>query len=783
MRCGGAAPAEDAGTAAERDPLLEQLAQATTGEYQILTELGRGGMAVVYLAEDLALGRQVAVKMMIPGLPASEGMADRFLLEARTAAQLGHPHIIPIYAVRMTGHLRFFVMKFVPGRSLDRVLAESGPLPIPVVQALLAQVGAALEHAHARGVIHRDIKPANIMLDEDGSAIVADFGIAKVSQGVSLTHTGSAVGTPTYMSPEQCTGNPVTGASDQYALGCVAFELLAGRPPFVHPEVIPVLLAHVGEAPPPLLALRRDCPIELAAVVDKMLAKDPSERWPSLTDAIEAADAASFAASPTVRAGMRSLAAGPAGSGPRRVVSGPISPLPIPAPTLAPTSCGARGSAAEAFSLSIHPNGAVLQAGAGLQLRATARDRAGLPVLSASIEWNSSAPDVATVSPDGVVTARQEGTVAISARSGEAAATIQVRVTRVPAGRIRITLSSGTWRVGERRLVSAVVLDQGGAILPGRAVQWMSLDPAVAVVSADGAVHATGPGRARLQALAEEQTAETVIEVEGASGDLGIVPGEGALAVGQVVRFSAVLRQPDGRQLLAPDAVWSSSDPTVLRTSADGEVTAFRPGTVRVKVSSVGKVFEVGLQVTRVDAAEVRITPRPGTVVAGEEVRFQAQAADRLGTALQGRIVSWASSRPELASIDGDGRLHAHAPGTVRISAVVGGGLAWLELRITPRSIAAVRIQPAALVLRVGETIPVQAAALTSKGTTLPDEALSWQSSDPGVAVVSATGEVTGVRFGVARIAATAGTRRATIPVEVRAPASVSSPRVVINPT
>ncbi|MBK7714542.1 MAG: serine/threonine protein kinase [Gemmatimonadetes bacterium] len=133
------------------DALREQLAAATAGEYRIESELGRGGMAAVYLAEDLALGRRVAIKVMIPGLEGSDGVADRFLLEARTAAQLGHPHIIPIYAVRTTGQLRFFVMKYIAGRSLDRVVAETGPLPPGVVQAVLAQVGSALEHAHRKG--------------------------------------------------------------------------------------------------------------------------------------------------------------------------------------------------------------------------------------------------------------------------------------------------------------------------------------------------------------------------------------------------------------------------------------------------------------------------------------------------------------------------------------------------------------------------------------------------------------------------------------------------------
>ena len=185
------------------DALLEALRQATLGEYEVLAELGRGGMATVYLAHDIALDRKIAIKVMSPVLLSGEGMAERFKREARTAGQLSHPHIIPIYAVRESGALLYFVMKFVEGRPLDSIIREIGPLPIPMVQTILQQVGSALGYAHRRGVIHRDIKPANIMIDADGWAVVTDFGIAKVSEPQGLTMTGATIGTPSYMSPEQ----------------------------------------------------------------------------------------------------------------------------------------------------------------------------------------------------------------------------------------------------------------------------------------------------------------------------------------------------------------------------------------------------------------------------------------------------------------------------------------------------------------------------------------------------------------------------------------------------
>ncbi len=210
-----------------QDALLERLKAETLGDYEILTEVGRGGMATVYLAHDIALDRKVAIKVMSSAI-VDEGMAERFRREARTAAALNHPHIIPIYAVRDRYPLLFFAMKFIAGQSLDPILKTAGGLPIPMVQTILSQAGSALGYAHRRGVIHRDVKPANVMIDDEGWVVVTDFGIAKVSSATGLTVTGVTVGTPAYMSPEQCLGKEVTGASDQYSLGIVAYEMLTG---------------------------------------------------------------------------------------------------------------------------------------------------------------------------------------------------------------------------------------------------------------------------------------------------------------------------------------------------------------------------------------------------------------------------------------------------------------------------------------------------------------------------------------------------------------------------
>ncbi len=277
--------------AGQSDKLLERLRIATRGEYDIYGEIGRGGMATVYLAHEISLDRKVAIKVMSPAMVHGAGLVERFKREARTAANLAHPNIIPIYTVREVDDLLFCVIKLVQGTPLDAIMRELDELPIRMVQAILAQVGDALAYAHRHGVVHRDVKPGNILIDDDGWAVVTDFGIAKVSETEGLTITGMAVGTPTYMSPEQGAGGEVTGASDQYSLGVVAYEMLTGRPPFTGSSMMAILYSHFHDPPPPLEQLRPDCPAPLRNAVMRMLSKDPADRWPSVGEAIVAMEA------------------------------------------------------------------------------------------------------------------------------------------------------------------------------------------------------------------------------------------------------------------------------------------------------------------------------------------------------------------------------------------------------------------------------------------------------------------------------------------------------------
>ncbi len=279
-KCG--ATAELPGAAS--DDLRDRLQQLFGADLELERELGRGGMGAVFAAFDPVLQRRVAVKALLPEVASDRGMAERFLGEARTVAALQHPHVVTVYAVRSGNGVHAITMEFIEGRSLDAILRDRGQLPVPLAGMLLSQAASGLQHAHDRGVIHRDVKPANVLIDHDGRAIVSDFGIARRESAPRLTDTGLVFGTWSYMSPEQRTAGNLTPATDQYALGVMAFELLAGRLPF-EGTAAEVLRAHMSAPPPSLRAIRPDVPVALENLVNRMLAKNPADRWPSLREA------------------------------------------------------------------------------------------------------------------------------------------------------------------------------------------------------------------------------------------------------------------------------------------------------------------------------------------------------------------------------------------------------------------------------------------------------------------------------------------------------------------
>jgi len=293
-----------ASISAEFLPLQELLA----GRYSIERELGRGGMGIVLLARDVALDRPVAIKLLPPHLAALPAERDRFLQEARTAAGLAHPNIVPIHLVEARGDLVFFVMGFVDGETLRDRVERAGPLPPRLATKLLQEVAWALGAAHQRGVIHRDVKPDNIMIERATErAVVTDFGIALGRRGTESAGD-PIVGTARYMSPEQACGEPVDARSDLYSLGATFFYALTGRAPFEAANVPAIITKHVYEPAPQVVALRPEVPAKLSAVVERLLRKAPAERFQTADDLARVAGelrGRDFRAPPLLRAFVR----------------------------------------------------------------------------------------------------------------------------------------------------------------------------------------------------------------------------------------------------------------------------------------------------------------------------------------------------------------------------------------------------------------------------------------------------------------------------------------------
>jgi serine/threonine protein kinase len=263
--------------------LEDRLTRVLAGRYKVQKLLGAGGMGAVFLADDLTLEREVAIKVLPPDMSRDDRVVARFQREAKTAAKLDHPNIIPIHRVESESGLHYFVMKYVTGRSLESMLEPGQPLPVPFVIRVLAEAAAALGHAHARGVVHRDVKPANIMLGADDQVVLTDFGISKVGDlTAQLTQTGMIIGTPHYMAPEQATGREVDGRADQYSLAVLGHQLFTGKLLFSGDSAHTIIYRHVSEEPPRVASLRRDVPPAADAALHRALRKQPDERFATM---------------------------------------------------------------------------------------------------------------------------------------------------------------------------------------------------------------------------------------------------------------------------------------------------------------------------------------------------------------------------------------------------------------------------------------------------------------------------------------------------------------------
>jgi serine/threonine-protein kinase len=267
------------------EALMQRLQRLVEGKYRVERMVGKGGMGAVFLAHDLTLEREVAIKVLPPDISMDEHIVKRFQQEAKTAAKLDHTNIIPIYRVESEGGLNYFVMKYIAGTSLEDVLDQKQPLSIDYIQRVLWEAACALGHAHQRGVVHRDVKPANIMFDHDGRVMLTDFGISKALQGASgFTGTGMIIGTPHYMAPEQAKGSTVDGRADEYSLAVVGYRMITGELPYTGDSVHTILYKHIFEEVPSAAAKRSDAPPFLTAAISRALAKEPDQRFATMEE-------------------------------------------------------------------------------------------------------------------------------------------------------------------------------------------------------------------------------------------------------------------------------------------------------------------------------------------------------------------------------------------------------------------------------------------------------------------------------------------------------------------
>lgn len=277
----------------EGDSQPGDLTGRTFDDFRILRKLGSGGMASVYLADQMSLGRRVAIKLMSPSI-SDESMAQRslqrFRTEAMAAAALTHPNIVQVYTVGEAEGMPYIAMEYVPGRNLSELVRRMGPLEIRLALHIIRQACRALGAAHTAGVIHRDIKPANILVSPKGDVKVADFGLSQLTSGPmaspGLTQTGTTVGTPRYMSPEQIEGRNVDARSDLYSLGVTLFYVLAGRPPFDSPSPMVLASQHLRDIPPSIADFRNDLPQDVVELVQQLLAKNPNDRCESAAEVV-----------------------------------------------------------------------------------------------------------------------------------------------------------------------------------------------------------------------------------------------------------------------------------------------------------------------------------------------------------------------------------------------------------------------------------------------------------------------------------------------------------------
>jgi serine/threonine protein kinase len=758
--------------------VVGRLKRATLGEFEIGHELGRGGMAAVFLAHELSLHRDVAIKVMSPGLLMGDGMIERFRREAITIAHLNHPNIVSVYSVRAAEGLHFFVMRCVPGRSLEQVIKEAGKLPIPIVRSILSQVGSALAYAHRFRVVHRDIKPANILVDEEGNAVVTDFGIAKAAEGPSHTHTGFMVGTPAYMSPEQCSGGEVSGASDQYSLGAVAYEMLTGVPPFTG-STYSVIQAHVERPPRPVREHSADCPADLEEAILRMLAKDPNDRWPGMTQALGALGAVPLMEDDPLRSELSRLATAGRNNGFLGLPT-PISQPPRTNAVLHVTPPGMMRA------ITILPPPPALEVGDSFLLVARVHEGNAAQLPSRPVEWNSDTPDVLRVNATkAVATAIAPGSALITATCDGNQGRLRVTVAAPRADAITVKSTDKPISVGDEVRLEAIPRDKRGRVVH-RPVTWRSENDSVATISLEGVLVARSGGSTRISAELDEARGKVTVTVLPAPvAAVHISPPPEMVTAGDSFALTATPLDRWAGPLTDRVVSWSTSDVRVAVVTAGGWVMTRNPGLVMLTASCEGTSASVSFNVVAREAVQSPPAAVHGHTASGPWDLSEPAESPRLPRSRPRWVVAAGGAGLVAAALWLVGGRRVLTPGSFSESAAVAADSdssrsSGAREKDPPAAFAAndsgaprsvIITQRPARPLPAGSSTRLVAEVRDRRGRILPDANVGWTSTNPAVASIdSASGTLQAVGPGRAEVVAGVGRWRDSARIVVRQP-------------
>jgi serine/threonine protein kinase/uncharacterized protein YjdB len=734
-----------------RNAQAAHLIEATKGEFEILQQLGTGAMGAVYLAKDISLGRKVAIKVIASNLLSDATMISRFRFEAQTVASLRHPNIVNVHAVRQSADLHYFVMEFIDGPPLRNVVKTHAPLDVDVVQAIIFQVGSALAYAHrsAGGVIHRDVKPANIMVDKEGDAFVTDFGISKMSEAqTGLTQTGATIGTPEYMSPEQCRGDALTGSSDQYALGIVAYEMLVGHVPFTGSQYN-IMVSHTSERPKPILTVRPDCPPEVAEAVERMLAKTPQERWPDLDSAVAAMGGAPLGYQSPIRQKIKALTGATLASIPA-VRTGQPSAVSGGAKTLD-----------TATSVSVIGLPPILETGERIQLKADVKGVGNTSLGGQGVIWASTDPAIAKV--DGAwVEALAPGSVSIMASAGNVASSVLLTVEEPKPAKVIVRPAAVNMQKGGKIILTALVQDKRGKDL-SRPVRWKSSDPAVATVSAKGEVVAKGSGPATITAEADTASATSAIVVEApvvAPAPPPPAPKLEAAPKPPAPKPAAAVEPAPKPKPTPVEPAAPKAKPAPAQRPATGERPIYRhPGAIAASVVLLGALV-MGVMSLGGGDEPTEPTPQASSPSAPAQ-QEPAPAASTSGGAL-------ATPNPTASTTP---------PATTQPQPSNPPATTSAPVAAPPPTPARVDIGELASSMQQGGSATATAQVFASSGAAMNGGfTLAWRSSNPAaVTVDQRTGALRAAGPGAAWIVAAAGGARDSVRLTVTAPATTAS--------